>query len=128
MVVHIELDASDFEISTDDIPGWLVYTEGAVTVALDITISEELKNEGLARELVNRIQNFRKESGLEVTDKILVTVDANDQVQQAVSSNKTYISSEVLATDIVFNPLNENENLVAELEEGIQAVINIQKN
>ncbi|MEY4289742.1 MAG: hypothetical protein RLZZ30_1830, partial [Bacteroidota bacterium] len=70
---HIELDMADFEINAQDIPGWLVASEGGITVALDITITEELKAEGIARELVNRIQNMRKDAGLEVTDRIAVT-------------------------------------------------------
>lgn len=114
----IELELADFEITTDDIPGWLVASEGRITVALDITITEELKSEGIARELINRIQNFRKDSGLEVMDKIKLTFDANDTVKSAIESNADYIKSEVLALDINFAPLSENDGVLAEMEEG----------
>ena len=98
----ISLDKSDFEIETDDIPGWTVTSENGITVALDITITEPLKQEGIARELVNRIQNFRKEAGLEVTDKISLTINSSKEIETAISSNKSYITDEVLATDINF--------------------------
>jgi len=84
----IELEITDFEILAQDIPGWLVSTEGSLTVALDITISETLRAEGIARELVNRVQNLRKDSGLEITDRILLKVDTNDLIQQAINANK----------------------------------------
>jgi isoleucyl-tRNA synthetase len=96
----IQLDFQDFEILTDDIPGWLVTSEQGITVAMDITITPALKQEGIARELVNRIQNFRKEAGLEVTDKINVTISSTDEIAEAVESNKRYIADEVLATAI----------------------------
>ena len=114
----ITLDLADFDISTDDIPGWLVATEGALTVALDITLSPELKSEGIARELVSRIQNYRKESGLEVMDKIQLTVDANEEVKTAVEANKDYICNEVLANGLDFGTVSKENNLVADLEEG----------
>jgi isoleucyl-tRNA synthetase len=114
----ITLDLADFDIATDDIPGWLVATEGALTVALDITLSPELKSEGIARELVNRIQNYRKESGLEVMDKIQLTFDANDEVKTAIESNQNYICNEVLATGLTFGTVAKENNLVADLEEG----------
>lgn len=114
----IELDMADFEITTDDIPGWLVASEGRITVALDITLSDELKSEGIARELINRIQNFRKDSGLEVMDKIKLTFDANDTVKSAIESNADYIKSEVLALDISFAPISEGNGVLAEIEEG----------
>jgi isoleucyl-tRNA synthetase len=115
---EVVLDLSDFEISTDDIPGWLVATEGRITVALDVTITDDLKSEGIARELVNRIQNFRKDSGLEVMDKIHLTFDANEIVKSAIELNSEYIKSEVLALDITYGSLNENEGVLADLEEG----------
>lgn len=114
----ITLDLGDFDISTDDIPGWLVTTEGALTVALDITLSPELKSEGIARELVNRIQNYRKESGLEVMDRIQLTFDANDEVKKAIESNQDYICNEVLAKGLTFGTVTKENNLVADLEEG----------
>lgn len=112
----IELMLEDFDIQAEDIPGWLVASEGGITVALDITISEELRNEGIARELINRIQNFRKESGLEVTDKIRLTIASTDEIQQAVATNKTYICEEVLATDIVFEDTLKTDALLTDIE------------
>jgi len=114
----ITLDLTDFDIATDDIPGWLVTSEGGLTVALDITLTEELKSEGIARELINRIQNYRKESGLEVMDKIQLTFDANDRVKSAIELNETYICNEVLANSITFGSLSIDNNLLADLEEG----------
>ena len=114
----IELDLNDFEIVTDDVPGWLVASEGRITVALDITLTEELKSEGIARELVNRIQNFRKDSGLEVMDKIKLTFDANEVVKSAIEKNADYIKAEVLALDISFDSLGDSQGTLADLEEG----------
>ena len=96
----IELDFNDFEIETDDIPGWLVISENGITVAMDITISPALREEGIARELVNRIQNFRKETGFEVTDKINVFIQTNEEINTAIESNREYIAAEVLADAI----------------------------
>jgi len=106
---HIELDMADFEINAQDIPGWLVASEGGITVALDITITEELKAEGIARELVNRIQNMRKDAGLEVTDRIAVTIDTTDAIQVACKQFETYICNEVLATELIFHELKEGQ-------------------
>ena len=96
----IELDLNDFEIVAQDIPGWLVSSEGNLTVALDVTISDELKAEGIARELVNRVQNLRKDSGFEVTDRIDVQLQNDKQVVAAVASNEEYIKSETLTEDL----------------------------
>tara|TARA_B100001109_G_scaffold251839_1_gene246900 strand:- start:11373 stop:14732 length:3360 start_codon:yes stop_codon:yes gene_type:complete len=96
----ITLDVSDVEISSEDIPGWLVTTEGKYTVALDVSLTEALINEGIAREMVNRIQNFRKEAGLEVTDKITLKVQNVAEIKGAVEQNKDYICSETLATSL----------------------------
>jgi len=114
----IELDLADFDIVTDDIPGWTVASEGRITVALDVTLTEELKSEGIARELVNRIQNFRKDSGLEVMDKIKLTFDANDVVKSAIENNAEYIKAEVLALDITFDSLSDSQGTIADLDEG----------
>ena len=92
--------AADFDITSEDMPGWLVASEGKLTVALDITITEELRREGVARELVNRIQNIRKESGFEVTDKIRVEVEANDLTESAIASFAEYIAQQTLALDV----------------------------
>ncbi|RFC54217.1 isoleucine--tRNA ligase [Brumimicrobium aurantiacum] len=99
----IVLDMNDFEIVTDDIPGWLVTSEGGITVAMDITISPELKQEGIARELVNRIQNFRKEAEFEVTDKIVVSIETTEEISAAINENKAYIADEVLANEITID-------------------------
>jgi isoleucyl-tRNA synthetase len=124
--VAVELEMEDFEITTDDIPGWLVASEGRMTVALDITLTDELKREGIAREIINRVQNLRKDSGLEVTDKIKVTVDTNDLVKSAIEANKEYICNEVLAKEIAFGKLNPDQSLDAEMEEG-KTLISLQK-
>jgi isoleucyl-tRNA synthetase len=98
----ITLTVEDVEISSQDIPGWLVANSNGITVALDITISEELRMEGIARELVNRIQNIRKDSGFEVTDKIKVQILKNDSIEQAVLANESYIKSETLTNELIF--------------------------
>ena len=98
----ITLELSDVEISSKDIEGWLVANEGSLTVALDVTISEDLRKEGVARELVNRIQNARKDTGLEVTDKIKLTVLNFENLHQSISENREYIMSETLTKELVF--------------------------
>jgi isoleucyl-tRNA synthetase len=99
---NITLELSDVEISSKDIEGWLVANEGSLTVALDVTITEDLRKEGVARELVNRIQNARKDTGLEVTDKIKLTVLNFENLQKSITDNKTYIMSETLTKELVF--------------------------
>ena len=98
--VLVEATIEDFEIQTEDIPGWLVASEGKLTVALDITITEELKREGIARELVNRIQNIRKESGFEVTDKITVEIERHEMLEGAIADYGTYIAQQTLAHNV----------------------------
>ena len=88
------------EIATEDMPGWLVANEGNLTIALDIEVSEALRQEGVARELVNRIQNIRKTSGYEITDKISVNIEAREEITEAVENHKDYIASQVLATSL----------------------------
>jgi isoleucyl-tRNA synthetase len=97
-----EFTLSDVEISTKDIPGMLVVTENGTTVALDITLNEELKSEGIARELINRIQNTRKDSGFEVTDRINIALYPDELLQSAVNGNLEYIKTETLANNISF--------------------------
>jgi len=112
------LTLEDVEITTQDMPGWLVATENGITVALDITVTNELLNEGIARELVNRIQNLRKESNFELTDKINVYFNGNEALQTSVNQFNAYICGEVLAQSIVFqnftteNPADVYENPV----------------
>jgi isoleucyl-tRNA synthetase len=103
----ITLTLEDVEISSQDIEGWLVANSNGITVALDITISDELRKEGIARELINRIQNIRKDSGFEVTDKIVVKMENNLQVEEAVLANETYIKSETLTETLIFVPVLE---------------------
>ena len=122
----ISLDMEDFEILAQDIPGWLVSVEGGLTVALDITISEELRAEGIARELVNRVQNLRKDSGLEITDRILLKVDTNELIRSAINANKEYVCNEVLANEIVFEVLG-GEALVTDLENEGDARVSLVK-
>ncbi|TPN87634.1 isoleucine--tRNA ligase [Aquimarina algicola] len=98
----ITLESSDVEISSQDIEGWLVANSGSLTVALDVTISPELKKEGIARELINRIQNIRKDSGFEVTDKIEIVFQENETIQAAVANNEHYIKNETLTETIEF--------------------------
>ncbi|CAC9972358.1 isoleucine--tRNA ligase [Flavobacterium panici] len=105
---NVTLSLEDVEITSQDIEGWLVANSNGITVALDITISEELKNEGIARELVNRIQNIRKDSGFEVTDKIKVQIKRNGPLEEAVSKNEDYIKSETLTDNLVFVDALEN--------------------
>lgn len=98
----INLTTEDVEISSQDIPGWLVANSNGITVALDITLTDELRNEGIARELVNRIQNIRKDSGFEVTDKIKVQLECEPTIEAAVKANESYIKSETLTNELVF--------------------------
>lgn len=98
----ITLTLEDVEILSQDIPGWLVASDRGITVALDITITENLKNEGIARELVNRIQNLRKDSGFEVTDKIKVTLKKHDLLEKAILENESYVKNETLTDVLVF--------------------------
>jgi isoleucyl-tRNA synthetase len=112
---QIELNINDFEIAAQDIPGWLVASEGVLTVALDIKITEELKSEGIARELINRVQNLRKDSGLEVTDRIVLKVETSEAIRAAIKANMEYVCNEVLANDIQFEVVSANA-LVTDLE------------
>lgn len=94
------IEKTDVEILSEDIPGWLVANNGTITIALDVTITPELQREGIAREFINRIQNIRKTSGFEITDKILIDIEQSDNVNAAVEQFKEYISSQVLANKI----------------------------
>jgi len=90
----------DVEIITEDMPGWLVANNGILTIALDIELTDELIEEGIARELINRIQNLRKSSGLEITDRISVAIEDRDEIHNAVLHCSEYIASQVLATSL----------------------------
>ena len=98
----LTLGLSEVEISAEDIPGWSVASKGSLTVALDITISEQLRKEGEAREFVNRIQNLRKDSGFEVTDRININIVENGQLATSINEYKNYICAEILADSIDF--------------------------
>ena len=123
----INLELVDVEISSEDIPGWTISSLNGNTVALDINITEALAEEGLARELVNRIQNLRKDSGLEVTDRIDIVLTAGEKLAAAISHNLNYICSETLAdnlrisTDIIANGQE------IELVEGIYTSLSINR-
>lgn len=96
----VVVEKGDVEILSEDIPGWLVANNGSITIALDVTITEELKREGVARELVNRVQNIRKSSGFEITDKINIEIENKKEIVEAVNDFKDYIASQVLAVNI----------------------------
>lgn len=123
---EVVITPDDVEITTEDIPGWSVATQDHVTVALDMTLTPELKEEGLARELINRVQNQRKEKGFEVTDRIILNIEKNDELAGAVSNFMNYISSETLATIQLVDSLN-NESEEFELVEGIRVKLSLKK-
>ncbi len=125
---EIVLENEDVEIIPVDIPGWKVANSGSLTVALDVSISTELKQEGLAREVVNRIQNIRKDKGLDVTDKILVRIQQNAKLDSAIKNNLSYICSETLTGDLqlVDSLTSVGANLV-EVDETISTLISIEK-
>jgi len=120
------IEPSDVVINTSDIPGWTVSSEGRITVALDIRISEALRSEGLARELVNRIQNLRKDSGLDVTDRIDITMENHQMLTPAAENNLEYICAETLTDKLTFvDALPQGFSF--EIEDGITAKITIEK-
>jgi isoleucyl-tRNA synthetase len=125
---NISLELEDFEITSQDIPGYLVASEGGITVALDITITSGLKEEGIAREFINRIQNLRKDNGFDVVDKIGIKILTNEQINAAITNNKKYICDETLASSLeVVHEVNTSLSLEVEFEEGINTYISIEK-
>ena len=125
---EILLELEDVEIIPVDIPGWKVANSGQITVALDVTLSDSLKEEGLARELVNRIQNLRKDSGLDVTDKILVKIQQNDALDTAIQNNLNYICAETLTGDLqVVKNLSAATANSVEVDELVSTLISIEK-
>ena len=118
----VVLERGDYEITSEDMPGWLVASEGKLTVALDITISEALKREGTARELVNRIQNLRKESGFDVTDKIVAIVEKNPEIVASLEDYLQYVCSQTLCNNI---ELQEAPQGAAEVEWGNNETLRI---
>ncbi len=123
--VDVELTLEDALISTQDIPGWAVTSQDDITVALDMTITDELMQEGLAREIVNRVQNLRKTGGFEVTDRIELLIEKNDKIDVAVEKYKDYICNETLATITKVDTLEGVE--AEELVDGINVKLKIQK-
>ena len=96
------LSSDDVEIYFEDIEGWLVASENGKTIALDTSINESLKNEGISREIVNRIQNLRKESNFNVSDKIIIELERNNLIEKAIFANLNYVKNETLAKDLIF--------------------------
>ena len=123
----VELVPGDVDIFSEDIPGWLVANEGKTTVALDITLTEALKEEGIARELVNRIQNLRKDSGLDVTDKINLYIQKHDAIIKAVDNFSDYIGGQTLANSVeLVDQLNGSNAKEFEIE-GVSTIIHLEK-
>ncbi len=127
----IELTTEDVEIISEDIPGWLVASDGKITVALDITVTRELRQEGIARELINRIQNMRKDFGLEITDKIHIDIEKHEATNSAVSNHKKYIGEQTLALSInlvdTIKVAGKSEVKDVELDDNITLQIQIVK-
>ena len=102
--VNYQLSTNDVEIVAEDIPGWSVASKGNLTVALDITINDDLRKEGDAREFVNRVQNIRKENGFELTDRIFVQIQETPALKESIEQNKNYICAEILADGLDWTP------------------------
>ncbi len=124
----VEIALADVEILSEDIPGWLVANTGNLAVALDITITEKLREEGIARELINRIQNIRKDSNFEVTDKISVKIEMQDKINSSINNNKSYICTETLAVSLdLEEKITAANSVVVELTDEISTKILISK-
>ena len=124
----ITIELADVEISSADIPGFSVATNNGITVALDITLSEELKEEGLAREFINRVQSLRKDKGFEVTDKVAIWVEKNDLITSSIKNNFTYICEETLAEKLNYEETIISNAVRVELIDGISITISLEKN
>jgi isoleucyl-tRNA synthetase len=122
----VEIMLGDVQISTEDIPGWLVSSEGGLTVALDITIDDQLRAEGLSRELVNRVQNVRKDIGLEVTDRINLSISAVENISVQLQENLEYIRTQTLAENVDWQ--DDAEAVEIELDEGVSVRVHVVKN
>jgi isoleucyl-tRNA synthetase len=113
---------------TEDIPGWTVATEGQLTIALDIDVTEDLKQEGIAREFINKIQNLRKESGFEVTDRIKLTIQKHEGFNDAVIHFKSYICAQTLAVDLhLIDVLEDDSAKEVEIDKDVSAKIVVAK-
>jgi isoleucyl-tRNA synthetase len=126
---EIFLNLEEFEISSQDVPGWLVASNNRITVALDVTVTEDLKEEGIAREFINRIQNLRKELGFEVTDKIKLNIKDHKEITNAITKHKDYISIQTLAGELNLLPeiVNNSGTKFVEIDNTIQTTIHIEK-
>jgi isoleucyl-tRNA synthetase len=125
---EILLSLDDVEITSEDIPGWLVTTDGKITIALDINITEELRQEGIARELINRIQNMRKDSGFDVTDKIRILVKKHEAVNSSINNFNNYISTQTLAKSIeLVDNIDDRIAKLVDLEDDIHTYVIISK-
>ena len=125
----ISLSLEDVEIQTEDVPGWLVASEGGLTIALDINLTEELKQEGIAREFINKIQNIRKESDFEVTDRIVLKIQKHDFYNLAVANFAEYISNQTLASELVMvDQLEEENSALVEIDTDVEARIQVVRN
>jgi isoleucyl-tRNA synthetase len=125
---EVVLTSEDVEILSEDIPGWLVANDGALTVALDITVSSELKDEGIAREFINRIQNIRKENGFEVTDKINIQIVNHEAINNAINTHSKYIGTQTLAQSInLVEQLEQNRATIVELDDAVTTFILVEK-
>ncbi|WP_047444891.1 isoleucine--tRNA ligase [Alistipes sp. ZOR0009] len=122
----VEMTIEDVEITSEDIPGWLVASEGKLTIALDITITDELRQEGIARELINRIQNIRKDSNFDVTDKVVITLQKHAEIDAAIANFKDYIAGQTLATDIILAE-TVNNGVEIDLDNELILKIDVQK-
>ncbi len=124
----VTIDANDAEVISEDIPGWLVANEGSLTVALDIEVSDELRKEGIAREFINRIQNIRKDSGFDVTDKIIVKIQPNNLTDKAVSDYADYIAAQTLAKSVTIDDsLNDDNAQKVELDDNLTVLVSVTK-
>lgn len=124
----IMVSSSDVEIVTEDIPGWIVASEGNMTIALDINLTEELKQEGIAREFINKIQNLRKESDFSVTDRIRLQIQKHDAINAAVLNFKEYISNQTLAIELILaENLEPGQAKVIEIDTGVETLIQVEK-
>jgi isoleucyl-tRNA synthetase len=125
---NISITREDVEIVTEDIPGWIVATEGQMTIALDIEVTEELRQEGLAREFINKIQNLRKDSGFEVTDRIAIKIERHNEINDAVSNHKSYICAQTLAVDLqLVDGLNDVNAREVEISKDVSLKISIER-
>jgi isoleucyl-tRNA synthetase len=125
----ITLSLEDVEIQTEDIPGWTVASEGGLTIALDINLTEDLKQEGIAREFINKIQNIRKDSDFEVTDRIVLKIQKHDFYNRAVLNFKEYISNQTLASELVMvDQVDTERSHLVEIDTDVEARIQVERN